>query len=167
MPHLVVEHPGYFRQISDGDLMFELRDPNKKYKSLQGSARRTFGAWLKINITAQLAAGTILELDPVQSSVEFYIAENLFDRLVFAVQVDSFDAATGDLILKLTATTEIYMQLAIAIRERQQKAVKQGIIDFALHFGAAGVMQFRSSFIWKSLATCKKLPAGEYMLALA
>jgi hypothetical protein len=169
MPRLVVEHPGYFRQTSEGHLVFELRDPNKEYKSLQGAARRIFGALLKINITAQVTAGTILELDPLQSSVEMYLAEKPFDKLEFAVQADSFDAATGDLTLKLTATAESYMQLAIAINDlkMQHSAVKQGIVQFNLHFGAAGVMEFRSSFIWRSRTTLQNLTAGEYIVTFA
>jgi hypothetical protein len=165
----LVQHLGYFRQTRNGALVFQLKGsrPSEEYKSLQGAARHTFGALLKININAQLTASLLLELDSAQSSVEMYIAENLFDRLVFAVHADIFDAATGDLTLNLTATAESYMQLATAIRERQQKTVKHGSVDFNLNFGAAGVMQFRSSFVWKSLATCKKLPAGEYALTLA
>jgi hypothetical protein len=80
---------------------------------------------------------------------------------VFAVQADSFDAATCNLTLKLTATAESYMLLAIAIRKRQQKTVKQGIVHFNLNFGAAGVMEFRSSFIWRSRSILQNLTAGE------
>jgi hypothetical protein len=68
----------------------------------------------------------------------------------------------------VTATTESCMQLARAIRERHQLAVKQSIlIQFDLRFGAPGLMLFRPSLTWRSLATCKKLSAGEHMLMVA
>jgi hypothetical protein len=163
-PRLVVEHPGYFRQLNEV-LVFQLKRPFEEYISLQGAERRTFGVLIKINIDAQLAAGIILELNAARSSVELYIAENTSDKLVFAVQAESFNAATGDLTLNLTATSEEFMLLAAAIRARHHKLVRQGIVQFDLHFGA-GVMQFRSSFIWRSLATCKKLPGGEFTLTV-
>jgi hypothetical protein len=157
-----VNHDGYFRQLPNSTLVFQLRGVHEEYKSLQGTARHTPGFWLTVNLSEQHHAS----FDHTRSSVTCLLAGDLEKRLEFAVGASQYDAAAEDLVLQLTATSDSYMQLATAIRKRADAAVKSGTMECTLHFGAAGVVKLSTPFVWRSLATCKKLNAGEYKLAV-
>jgi hypothetical protein len=160
---LCVNHDGYFRQLPNSTLVFQLRGVKEEYKSLQGTARHTPGVTLVLNLSAQHYA----LLDYTRSSVVCSLDGDSENQLVFAVaEAPKYDATAQDMALQLTATADSYMELATAIRNRAVAAVKTGSMVCILHFGTAGVVKFSTPFVWRSLATCKKLNAGEYKLAV-
>jgi hypothetical protein len=160
---LFVNHDGYFRQLPNSTLVFQLRGVREEYKSLQGTARHTPGIVLAINLSVQHYA----LLDHTRSSVVCSLDSDSKNQLMFAVaEAPEYDAAAEDMALQLTATADSYMQLATAIRNRAVAAVKTGSMVCTLHFGTAGVVKISTPFVWRSLATCKKLSAGEYKLAV-
>jgi hypothetical protein len=159
---LFVNHDGYFRQLPNSTLVFQLRGVKEEYKSLQGTARHTPGVILVLNLSAEHYA----LLDHTRSSVVCSLDGDSENQLVFAVaEAPKYDATAQDMALQLTATADSYMELATAIRNRAVAAVKTGSMVCTLHFGTAGVVKFSTPFVWRSLATCKKLNAGEYKLA--
>jgi hypothetical protein len=160
-------HEGYFRQLSNGMIVFQLRGLREEvYMSLQGTDRYTPGLTLRITLPAFKQSSLKQAFNARGSTVVWSIAGNTAQQLVFAVELVAVDETTGKCELRLTATAEDYMLLATAIRERQDKRVKQGTATFTIAFGSAGVLLFSVPFKWRSLATCKKMSEGVYPLTL-
>jgi hypothetical protein len=150
----------------NGMMVFQLRGLREEYMSLQGDARYTPGLTLRITLPALKQSGLKKAYNASSSTVVWSIAGNSTQQLVVAVKLVALDETTGECELELTATAEDYMLLTTAIRERQCKQVKRGTAAFTVDFGTAGVLLFSVPFIWRALATCKKMPAGVYSLPL-
>jgi hypothetical protein len=158
---------GYFRQLPNGMIVFQLRGLREEvYMSLQGPDRYTPGLTLRITLAA--LRGLKEAFNARASTVVWSIAGNAAQQLIFAVELVALDETTGECELQLTATAEDYMLLATAIRDMQLHGnrIKQGTATVTIDFGAAGLLLFSVPFKWRSLATCKKMSEGVYPLSL-
>jgi hypothetical protein len=147
-------------------IVLQLKGLHEEYMSLQGDARHTPGLTLRITLAAFEQKDLAKAFRASNSTVIWSIAGNTAQQLVVAVKLVTLDETTGECKLELTATAEDYMLLATAIRERQCKQLTRGTAAFTTDFGSAGVLLFIVPFIWRALATCKKMSAGVYSLSL-
>jgi hypothetical protein len=127
-PRFKVEHEGYWRMY-DGKFVFQLRTLIQPYTAFQGTKKCSPGASVTINMSALTDNAQDLQLITAQSSVVCAISGNTTQTLVYSVEMLGYNAVTGDCVLKLTATAQLYMQLAqsymqlaTAIRKRTDKA---------------------------------------------
>jgi hypothetical protein len=143
---LQVKHEGFFRYIHNR-FVFQLKALSETYTALQHN-KYTPGLQLTINVRDFVTDdGQLPVINTTFSSVTLTVADNTLQQLVLTVKDGAvYVADTAALTLQLTAEAESFMQLATAIRRRQDETIKHGVMTLNLYFDGIGLLKFSVTF---------------------